>query len=212
MYRGNINRCYVFNISVVCGNKENANIYSGDRVEWLLWKQTHSWVFFFFALKDLHDHFPMHPFFLKNIPFLSHLLCLFLFLSLPVILTIHFHFVQLPSILFGGGGRTGDRPAHRWWSYHPSPLTVPPSDIPRQLPSLSPPWMFVFPTNVGQSVEEDDIRPPGVQTPPMERHLQALETNTWDIIKIKGWVLGGGGLYAFKNDIPLRLLRRSRDN
>lgn len=109
MYRGNINRCYVFNISVVCGNKENANIYSGDRVEWLLWKQTHSWglFYFFFALKDLPDHFPLHPFFLKNIPFLSHLLCLFLFLSLPVILTIHFHFVQLPSILFGGGGEDG---------------------------------------------------------------------------------------------------------
>lgn len=168
--------------------------------------------FFFFCFKRSPWSFPNASFLFEKHP-----ISLPSALSLPLSVAPRyphnpFSFRSTSIHPLRGGGRTGDRPAHRWWSYHPSPLTVPPSDIPRQLPSLSPQWMFVFPTNVGQSVEEDDIRPPGVQTPPMERHLQALETNTWDIIKIKGWVLGGGGLYAFKNDIPLRLLRRSRDN
>lgn len=211
MYRGNINRCYVFNMSVVCGNKETANIYSGDGVEWLLWKQTHSCFFFFFlAIKDLPDHFPLLPFFLKNIPFLSQLLW-----SLPLSVAPRYPHnpfsFRSTSIhpLWGEGG--GNRPARRWWSYHPSPLTVPPSDTPRQLSSLSlsPQRMFVFPTNVGQSVEEDDIRPPGVQTPPTERHLQALESNTWDIIEIRGCV-GRGGAVCIQRWHPAKALKEEQ--
>ena len=195
MYRGNINRCYVFNMSVVCGNKETANIYSGDGVEWLLWKQTHSCFFFFFSCyKRSPRSFPTASFLFEKHPIslpaalVSSPFCRSPLSSQSIFVSFNFH----PSSL---GGRGGNRPARRWWSYHPSPLTVPPSDTPRQLSplSLSPQRMFVFPTNVGQSVEEDDIRPPGVQTPPTERHLQALESNTWDIIEIRGCVGRGGG-------------------
>ena len=108
MYRGNINRCYVFNMSVVCGNKETANIYSGDGVEWLLWKQTHSCFFFVFSCyKRSPRSFPTASFLFEKHPIslpaalVSSPFCRSPLSSQSIFVSFNFH----PSSLGGRGGK-----------------------------------------------------------------------------------------------------------